>query len=512
MAWDLSKIKIFSKLDARARILVLLGSVVLVAVVIYLAVRFFTVGGETTGPSRVAQAPAGLQSVPGGELTPEYYRVLSQANVQAAQKAQITGGSAVPTLINIGQQQPAPQQTGTCIVCTDDSINVKTYLDDWVRQGKISPDVSAALSQLASKNVSVDEYAAALDQMVKDGKLTPEQARQLLEVYKKQRANAAVQQSAQIMDPMIKSGQLPLGVANQLLAAQKANVSPSEYAAMLQDLVRQGKISPATAQQLLAQYTQQRAKDAQAENLATIQQMAKSGEITSDMAKQLGDLVNQNASVDTYSKALDKAVADGKLTPAAAKKLLDAYKTQKESVGPIGTVNELLRAAENAAYSELDTLLKAGKITQEVATQLAQLIQQDVPLEAQQAVVSQLVQQNKLTPDIAKLKIADYQKVKQLRSAVASLGALQGNNAPDAAYADALKQAVQSGAITPEQAAQLMQEYQAILGRAPTGQQLPGATEAFTALQQRVQEGAVTPTEQLTGEFAAAHAAAAPEP
>ena len=105
-----------------------------------------------------------------------------------------------------------------------------------VEKGKLSQDNANRLLDLAKNNATEDEYAAALDELVRQGKLTPEQARALLEKYRKQRANGLVNESAKAMDNMIKSGQLPLDTANQLLALQKRNLTPAEYAAELNRL------------------------------------------------------------------------------------------------------------------------------------------------------------------------------------------------------------------------------------------------------------------------------------
>ncbi|EKD73291.1 MAG: IcmE protein, partial [uncultured bacterium] len=480
-----------------------------IIVLIYAVTRYFSGDAATTGPSRVAGAPQGLQSVPGGELTPEYYRALTQANIQAAQQAQITGGSAVPTLINVGGQ-PTGQSPSCTVICGDEAANVKNSLDEWVKQGKISPELATALQQLADKNVSVDDYAAELDRLVKEGKLTPEQARQLLEQYKKQHGNKLLQDSAKMMDDLIKSGKLPLDVANQLLAAQKANVSPAEYAAQLAELVRQGKLSPEAAQMLLAQYTQQRAKEIVAKSVASLRKLAREGQITPDVESELEKLENEMVPVDMYSSTLQRLVSQGKLIPAVAGKILDEFKSQKAAIGPTGTVNQMLQKAEAAAYAEINDLLKAGKMSQEVAVQLTDLIQKDIPLKDYQETISKLVQDKKLSPEIAKLKIADYQQVKGLREMAQRLGTLQANNASVNQYTDALKKAVAEGKLTPEQAAQLLQEYQAMTAVPVSGAAITAATgpgsEEFAKLQQRVQEGTAVIAEPaaVTGEFSEA--------
>lgn len=502
--FDFSKLNFFNRLDARARVFFLFAGVVGVVLIIYLGTRFLSGGGTTTGTSRVASAPQGLQSVPGGNLTPEYYRALMQANVQRAQQQQMTGGSAVPTLINPGEQP----STGGCIICPDESSNVKYKLEDWAKQGKISPDVAADLQALADKGVSEAEYAAKLDELVRQGKLTPEQARQLLEAYRRQHANKLLQDSANMMDPFIKSGQLGLDTANDLLMAQKNGMSPSDYAAMLQRLVREGKISPELAQQLLAQYAQQRAKEIIARSITSLQQMARLGQITPDILKDLINLETNMVPLSAYTTVVQKYVAGGKLIPAVGDKILAEYKAQKAAIGLDQTLNQLLEKALADAFAELNDLLQAGKITPEVANQLATMIQQNVSLEDYQKTLNIFVQQKKMTPEIAKRKYEDYRIIKGLRDLAARLNGLQANNASLGDYADALKRAVQDGLITPDEAARLMEEYQALATKAaPTG---AASSSEFAKLQARVQQGAVT-APPPTAEFAAAQTQAAQE-
>lgn len=487
MAFDFSKLNFFNRLDARARVGVLFGGIIGVGVLAYVLVSTFSDGSSALGPSRVTNAPQGLQSVPGGaNLRPEYQRVLQQANKQLAQSAAMTGGSAVPTLLNVGSQTG----TSNCnIICSDESVNVKSTLDDWVSKGKISADVAKQLQDSANKNVSVAEYSAQLDQLVKDGKITPEQARELLEQYKKQAKNAALQESAQYMDDLIKSGNLPLSVANDLLTMQKNGATPTEYAAKLQQLVREGKITPEVAQQLLSQYAQQRANDLTKEGIANLRQMVSHGELVPDVAKNLEDLQGKNVSVAEYEEALNKHIQDGKLVPSVAAKLLEQYKTQKGGVGPSESISHLVQQAEQAAYGELSDLLQAGKITQEVADQLRGMIDKSVPFNEFVAAINQLVQSGKLTPEIAKLKIADYQAVFGLRAMSQKLAALQGNNASPNDYAAALKDAVAKKLITPDQAAELMRQYAAVSsqGIAQTTA-IEGGSKEFADLQRRAQQ------------------------
>lgn len=471
----------FSRLDARARVLVLFGVIIGIVLLIYLGTRYFSSGASTTGASRVANAPQGLQSVPGGQLTPEYYRALQQANAQSAQQAQMTGGSAVPTLINLGGQSGAA--TGGCVICSDKSANVKTLLDDMLKQGKISPDTSTMLQQLADKKVSVDEYANQLSQLVKQGKLTPQQARDLLDQYTKQHANAMLDESSKMIDSMIKSGKLPLDVANQLLDAQKRGVSPSIYSRLLQGFVRQGKILQADAQQLLAQYTQQKSKDIIAKSIAILKDMESQGKILPDILTELTGLETKMVPIAQFDSKLQDYVKANKMVPAVATDILNEYKSQKDEIGSAAATSGMAKKAEADAYQEIDDLVQTGKMPPEVGNQLKDMIGKHVPMNDFSSFVNLQVSLKKITPEIAKLKIDDYKSVMCLSDLANQLSALQGNNAPDSVYADTLKTAVNSGCISPEQAADMMRLYLASKSTGPTEIGGGSATEAFAKLQ-----------------------------
>lgn len=505
MAFDFSKLNFFGRLDARARVLVLFGGVIGVGVSIYVLVNMMSPEGAAVGPSSVASAPQGLQSVPGGELTPEYYRALMQANTQAAQQAQISGGSAVPTLVNANSGQPTTAEGGCTVLCGDDSVDVKNDLESWVRQGKLSSEASTHLQDLAGKHISVAEYAADLDRLVKEGKLTPEQARQLLDLYKKQHANKSAQESAKVMDGYIKSGKLSLDVANQLLAAQKKNLSAAEYALLLQDLVRQGKLDAETAQRLLALYTQQQAKEIIARSVASIRAMAREGQLTPDVEKALVELEERMVPVSEYETKLSGYIDNGKITPAVAKKILDEFKQQKKDMGSASSMPALIKQAEDAAYTELSDLLKEGRITKETASEISSMIQKNISYAEFEAAIAQMVQQGKLTPELSKLKLADYKKIKDVSALANQIDDMRANNKPCSDDEQILKQAVESSAVTPEQAVQLMKECQGSqiqLASAP----ITDENSPLAQLQQRLQES--TPTQSPEAANAATFEAA----
>lgn len=512
MAFDFSKLNFFSRLGARSRVFVLFGGLVGIVGAVYLGVSYFSGGTETTGPSKTASAPQGLQSVPGGQLTPEYYRALQQANQQAAQQAQISGGSAVPTLVNIGQPSSGGQSSCN-IVCSDENTNIKDSMNDWVRQGKLSPDIASQLQKLSDANVSEAEFSAKLEELVKAGKLTPEQARMLLEQYRKQHRGAGLRESGAYMDDQIKAGNMSLDAATRLLDLQKKGASPDEYAGTLQDMVKQGLISDALAQQLLAQYNTQRAREIVAGSIQSLKRLAAAGQLTPEVETALIDLENRMVSVDEYNAQLNQFIQQGKLIPATAASILDEFKGQKAAMGSTGSVTVLLRDAEAAAFQELKDLLAAGKITQATASRIRDLINKNISLDDFKTAINAMVSSNDLTPEIAKLKIADYQAVKGLRDMQAKLLALQANNAADQDYQSALGDAVQAGLLTPDQAAQLLKEYQArsLQGAIAAGPTPAANTAAFAALQQRLQQtnaGAANEVEPATTSTGFADAAA----
>ncbi|HSW69644.1 MAG TPA: TrbI/VirB10 family protein [Gammaproteobacteria bacterium] len=479
MAIKLPSFKFLSSTDAKSRVFIMLGVLVGVVVGVFFIVRYFGAGEGPAGASKVAAAPANLQSVPGGQLSPEYYRALMQANEQAASQAKMTGGTAVPTLVNIPNPSSTfqPQQNCTLLCPSPDDANVANDINELVKSGKLSQKDADGLLALAKANVSVDEYAAALNDLVKQGKLTPEQARQLLEKYKKQHQNALLSESARTMDALIKSGQLPLDVANQLLALQRSGATAAEYAEELNRLVAQGKISPQTAAELLAQYTQQKAAEATKAGIFALKQLARSGAITPEVANLLAGLQEKNVPVDQYAAQLQRLVAEGKITPSEAARLLAEYKKRRSEFG--GAAGALEALIQQQTMECQNDLKKTG-------------------------------QQNSSNP---KNLPESCKKLNALKDMAARLMQLQANNASPASYAEELKRAVQAGLLSPEEAAALMQYYKATAVPAagvPTVTTSLPTTEDFARLQQAVRAQPAQPQvpANQAADFAAAAAAA----
>lgn len=487
MAFDWSKLNFFSRLDARARVLVLFGGIVGILLLVYLLTRWISGSEAAVGPSRVASAPQGLQSVQGGELTPEYRQALMQANTQNQQQAQMTGGSAIPTLTYMGG--PTSSGSAQCTLCSDQAPNIKYLMDEWVKQGRMSPETSSNLQDLADKNIWPDQFASSISQLIAAGTLAPEQARQLLDIYKKQYDFAKLQESAKFMDPLIKNGSLPVDVASALLDMQRIKVRPSDYGLSIQKFVKDSRITPAIGQQLLAQYTQQRAKQIVAQSLAVLHNMQLNGEITPEIEKGVSELENQLVPVDSFVSSMQNYLKQNKITPAVADKIIDEYKWQKAQIGASGLIERIVQRAIDAAYKELTDLLATSSITPDVASLIKDMIQRNVAFTDFQDAINNLVAQKKLNPEISKLKLADYLRIVQTRTLAQRLSTLQANNASLSDYSDELKRAVAAGLITPDEAAQLMREYQAMTGQVETPTVAAANTTAsFAQLQQRVQQ------------------------
>ncbi len=402
MALNLPKMPDIGAADGKSRVFFVLAGVLGVAILGYAIIKFTGEDSTSTGPSKVANPAANLASVPGSQLSPQYAQALRQSNAQASQQAQMSGGSAVPTMMNVGGPQGFAAGNCTTICPSDDNVDVTNTLNDLVKQGKLTQEDADKLSALAKSNVTPDQYAAALEEMVRQGKLTPDQARKLLDDYKKQHGNAQVMESAQFMDGLIKSGKLPVDVANHLLDLQKRHLSPAEYQAELERLVKEGKISPEVAAQLLAQYTQQQQKELAKDGAFQLQQMANQGAITPAVAKDLAALQAKNVPVDEYAAELDRLVKEGKLTPEAAAKLLEQYKQQRLGLA--------------ASSATMAALLSKGGPKAEEAKRLLALQGNNASLQQYGDELKRAVQAGILTPEEAAKLLAEY------RTAVVAVG------------------------------------------------------------------------------------------
>jgi uncharacterized protein YutE (UPF0331/DUF86 family) len=483
----------FSKANAKSRVFIIVGTVLGIVGMVVVASKFLGGGAKLAGSAKVAGAPS-LQSVPGGQLTPEYYRALMQANAQTAQQAQVSGASAVPTLVNAPASVPTDQGSSDCgVVCPGaDAADVATDINNLVKQGKLSQTDANQLLAMAKNNVPVSEYSDYLSNLVKEGKLTPEQARALLATYQKQHANAAIAESARTMDALIKSGKLPLDVAAGLLDFQKHNPTPTEYAAELNRLVAEGKISPETAAQLLAQYTQQKSRQAAEQGNAMLKEMAASGQISQTVATELGDMQKRNVPVSEYAAELARLVREGKMTPDTAAKLLAQYQAERTGMGPAATLNGIVSDAEAENTGDINSLVNQGKISQEAANELEALQKRHLSPQEYAAAIDAMVKAGTLSPEIAASLKANADTLSGLvtdgritQDTANALQDLQNRNLSPQDYDNAIDELVRQGKIPPDVAAMLKANHDPLSAFVRDGRISQDTANALAILQKR---------------------------
>ncbi|MFN3234535.1 MAG: TrbI/VirB10 family protein [Gammaproteobacteria bacterium] len=457
--------------DAKQRALFSLIIVLVIVFALVFAARMFFAHKESNAKAHIARAPH-VESVQAGKVSPEYRRALQAGNQARVSEAKSSGKSAVSTFINTGQPQTS-QCSDCCANCGEPDID--SELNNLLNTGQISPATAQELNALMKSNVSPEQYADKLQELVREGKLTPEQARQLLEAYKHHYQNKNAEAGAKLMDNLIKSGRLPLDAANELLDLQKKNVPVSDYEAELNRLVREGKISPETAQQLLAQYKQQHAKRLKDETAGQLQSMVANGEITPEAAKQIKALQDADLPVSDYADALARMVKEGKLSPEAAKKLLAQYKKAH---------------GISADDADVSNIAAESKLPDDAKASLDALRKQDVPVSDYAAALQRLVREGKISPETAARLLEQYRKTHAARKeaadqlndlvksgklspkTAAELLALQKKNVPVSDYEAELNRLVKEGKISPETAARLLAQYKKLHGVVADGDKL----------------------------------------
>jgi len=497
MAVKLPSFRLLPAAGAKSRVFIVFFLFLAAIVGGYYVMKYFS-GPSTGGSASIAAAPEGLQSIPGGNSSPEFSRAVAAANAEASQKAQMTGGSAVPTLSAVPVMQPTsfqmPRQNCK-ILCPDRSkVDSKSDIDELQKSGKLTRKMADILRSLVAKNVSADEYAAELDALVKAGKLIPEQARRLLERYRKQYADVLAGKSALFMDGMIQGDRLSLDEANRLLALQKNGISAASYAAALKHEVKDGRLNAASVGQLLGQYTAQQIQEAAAAEAFKLRQLVQQGALTAAVADELAELQKRNVPLSQYEGRVNKLVGDGKMTPDMAKRLTKSYRDQRARSGSTDALSDLIHQLEiQAANCVLDKVGQGG-FGRAQADALIDLQQQSVDMPTWQNAVAALEKKSQCTPAVGQQLVICYRDLAALRAESERLQRLQADNASQRAYADELKRAVQTGLLKPQTAADLMQDYSAIVTpvtavAATTETIVPGAEE-FARLQQQVQQNA----------------------
>lgn len=486
---NIDALKNLLKGSGQSRIRLIIVGAIMFVVVAYAVYHYGSANQQDAGDtSQLKGVSSQISSVPGSKPTsPQYLQLLEQSNQEAAQRALQTGQSDIPTLINTGNEQTSQSfTTGSCTAFCDQftacqgcrqSETTGGILNKMVNAGDVAPDVAADLNKLAASGASPSDYAADLNRLVQQGRLTPDQAQKLLAAYRKEYANATPDN---LVDQLLAGGKLTPDTAAEIKKLNNSGLTPDEYKAQLDELVKEGKLTPAQEKALLAAY-QKRHKNLSPSDLTD--QMLATGHIAPDTAAALQKLNSSGMSKADYRNALDKLVQEGKLTPAQAKELLEAYQRKHGQFAGTASAADRLAAAgdispataseldgmdnlsPDAYKKRLDELVKEGKLTPEQARELMAAYNAKHGIQSivsPDDVVSQLAADGKITPDTAAI-------LKKLNSE---------NLTPDE-YKKRLAQLVAEGKLTPEQAKQLLDAYKAKLANA-------AAAEAALSAQQQV--------------------------
>ncbi|MCD8525208.1 MAG: hypothetical protein LRY67_05650 [Gammaproteobacteria bacterium] len=455
--------------NSKQRILLISVVVLVLILFVYFVSRVIRVGSNAEGDSRVSGVPS-ISSVQGGKVSPEYARALTNENQQKVDYANTTGTSAIPTLINTGVSDMMPVQVGCtncCNTCGGESTD--QLLSTLLGKGKISASTADLLNKLDAQNLSPEDYAAALEKLVREGKISPEEARRLLAAYKQRYQEKLASTGATDLDPLIKQGILSVEAASDLLSLQKQPASSSEYQQFLENMVGQGEISPSAAQLLLKKYDDQQKKRQFAESSGQLASMVVTGDLAPELSSTLKALQASDISTDDYSNALNKLVKEAKISPDVAKRLLNNYGKRHGNADAAlisGTElskeqGDVLRTLQKANKSvaefsaQLEAYARSGQMSANSASQLLAAYQEEYTAKqsgdtaratraaaAKDGLISELEQKPKLPNDASQ-----------------SLAAMRKGHSSLSDYAAELQRLVDAGLISPETAQALLAAY-----------------------------------------------------
>ncbi len=493
MARKFSFSQIIKTGDAKHRILLIVVVVLVFVLVLFLLSKLIHVGSNSTGDSRVSGVPS-ISSVQGGKVSPEYARALNNSNIQKADYAKSTGTSTIPTLINTGVNDIVSTQIGCTNCCnTCGSESTDQMLGALLNSGKISSSTADLLNSLASQNLSPEDYEAALARMVREGKISPEEARRLLAAYKQNYKDKIAAAGAADLDPLVKESKLSVSAASSLLELQKQPASLSAYDQALAAMVNQGKMTSDTAKLLSQKYQKQQQKRQAEESAGQLVSMEASGSLSHDTAAMLAALQASGLSPSDYAAALDKLVREGKLTPEEARRLLEQYNKQ-HGISGAGfeqglsgmelskeqgdALRELQRTNQPVAVfsAKLEQYARASEISADTASRLLTAYQEEY--NAKQAGDTAKA---KVAADLKDQLITRLESKPKLPSDIAQqLNSLCNNSVSPADYASELQRLVDANLISAETAKTLLTTCNQQLAK--NGFSTDGSGAAFSGL------------------------------
>lgn len=465
--------QIIKKGDAKQRILLIVVVMLVLLLVLFLLSKLIHLGNNSAGDSRVSGVPS-ISSVQGGKVSPEYEKALNARNIQQADYAKSTGTSAIPTLINTGISDLVPASSVGCTNCCNacGSESTTQMLGSLLNSGQISSSTADLLNNLASQHLSPEDYEAALAKMVREGKISPEEARRLLASYKQSYQDKIAAAGAADLDPLVKQGVLSVSAASELLELQKKPASLAEYNQALSNLMSKGQLGSDTAKLLQQKYQDQQKKRFAAESAGQLASMKTSGELSPETAAMLTALQASGLSPSDYAASLDKLVREGKLSPEEAKRLLAQYNKlhgitgEADVSGPTGTElsteqGDTLKALQQQNVSvavfaaKLEQYAKAGEISANTASRLLSAYQEEYA--AKQAGDTTRAKQ---AADAKDQLIGALEAKPKIPSEVAEqLAEMRTGSVSLSDYASELQRLVDAGLISPETARSLLAAY-----------------------------------------------------
>lgn len=154
--------------NTRTRVIIIFTAIVLIVAVV-IGVTRFTTSTALNLQARVSEAPGGIRSIPGtADPSAEYAALVQTRNVQQAEKATKTGGSAIPTIIRTqafgeGVDVIGPQQgkgaVGFTTLAMEDAAGTQRSL--WLQSLQEENCSQSVVQKVVSQGATLDDLKAA---------------------------------------------------------------------------------------------------------------------------------------------------------------------------------------------------------------------------------------------------------------------------------------------------------------------------------------------------------------
>jgi PHD/YefM family antitoxin component YafN of YafNO toxin-antitoxin module len=330
-----------------------------------------------------------------------------------------------------------------------------------VQGGKVSPEYRRALQSTNKYNVNVAKNTggSSVGTLIDTGE-------QISTGCSDCCAGCGEETLKQALEKLVREGIISPALQKELNKLAAENVSEAEFAKKLQKTVQEKKLTPEEARHLLSAYKKLYKEGLQKLGAKEMDQLIKNGEVPLDVADDLLNLQAGNPSVQTYAARLAELVKEGKLSPAAAAKLLAQYKKLHQD------------RLNKETKGQLEGMVATDGMDHSVAATLAALQDTGVSVGSYANALERLVKEGKLTPAQAARLLAQYKKKMGVSTSDASVSAynssmklpekekaklkeLQGNNVSVSAYATSLQGMVSGNIISTTTASAVLTAYQA---------------------------------------------------